>query len=89
MFEYFLQSSGEKSADVVVLTSMIDQKEKKTEKRKQKRKKKEKSRNFNPNANTQMRGAPKKAIFYRTDFHKDVQAFHLSSVFAPKHQTLK
>lgn len=43
MFEYFLQSSGEKSADVVVLTSMIDQKEKKQKKENKKEKKKRKA----------------------------------------------
>ena len=69
-FEYFLQFSCDKTADVVVLTSMIDQK-----KKKEKRKKRQ---DFNPNVNTQTRDAPKKAILYSTDFHKDFQAFHLS-----------
>lgn len=32
MFEYFLQFSGDKTADVVVLTSMIDPKKRKDEK---------------------------------------------------------
>lgn len=46
MLEHFLQFSGDKTADVVVLTSMIDPK---------KRKKNKTRQNFNPNANTQMR----------------------------------
>lgn len=34
MFEYFLQFSGDKTADLVVLTSMIDPKKKKRKKKK-------------------------------------------------------
>ena len=34
MFEYFLQFSGDKTADVVVLTSMIDLEKKKKKKKK-------------------------------------------------------
>lgn len=69
-FEYFLQFSCDKTADLVVLTSMIDLKKKKE--------KREKRQDFNPKVKIQMRDAPKKAILYSTDFRKHVQAFHLS-----------
>lgn len=46
MFEYFLQFSGNRTADVVVLTSMTDPKKTIRKKRRQ---------NFNPNVNVDER----------------------------------